>query len=1402
MMTRIGVLVIAMATAAVAQDDFTPKQFHLTVPLVRDGQPVAAIVAGEGQADLARTVQQAVREASGAELPIVQPAQAGREAWTEGRTFIVLGKLGDNAVVDELYCNHYVCADARYPGEGGHELRTVHDPWGTGGSALFLGGSDDAGVLRAIERLAEVLPRGGEIVLGHTVDVAGPAVTAPMSEETLEAIRRELLRSNFRSVGGRASSGCLNYHRSGDRNHAIAAKEALYRLAEIVARMDQVGDSRGVVHLPTVFDLVEESDAWTDEDRAELSRFLYDFSTKLRELTRDIEPTPTPHGNNWNIRTAWAATRYFAKYYGIDLNGRAERNVANYFGSNMTWKSREDCPGYGSMTVIDNLHYVLKKPDFEAYFESGIARRMADYAMTITDNRGSLAGFGDYSALNGSAHFPDPMSVLAWYYDDGRYVWMREKMVGSATGSEFLGQAFAIDRIEPVEPVDLLGVHVLPLEDWVYENRNDALGTGVATTDAHLRAGEDPPHELCFDKVSFRDSFDPSSEYLLLGGQSHGYHSHPDGNAIISFTDEDRLWLFDNGYFVPDTVEHNTVMIVRDGLFEPVPRLTALDLVADLPGVGMTRTTLRGYNGADWSRNIIWAKGDYVLVVDEVTARVAGDFGLQCIWRVNGRPEIGGDRALVRQTGRRFALVTDGAPTWERRGVTPAAESRYGLFQSQSAELEPGGRIAFANAFYCPEGEEDFPFEVVSVSDGSVLVSGPDGVAYAGSGPAHLEGLPQVNARLFHLTGARTCLADASEATVADIEVRPEAPADVEIDLAAGTGLIVCEAPVELSMSAGRAETLQIDGEKPAVAGGDRVTLTLEAGRHELRFAAEPAAARDDPFRALYEILAGQRATKLAQRESGAGDAGEALLRHEAMREVTRTVFVDPESGEELANLAQQGAAQAWTEAQAGASPRNATDGDLETYSAVRSSAPHTRDLPKDLGVEWDQPVTVGQAWFYHYDANYAPADDGHDIQYWDGEDWVSVDDTVEKLDRGATWVHTFEPVETTRLRLFVTAFAQSRTAIREMRIFASPARPEERTETLPEPVRALKTADLTGDGQMEIVACVGSEVVALDASGEVLWRAPVGDRYGKSLDIFDLDADGRPEVIVGGEDHRVHCFDAAGNEVWVADCPSDPFQPEREPMTGSIDVLAAGDIDADGLGEVVFGSANWFAYALDHTGALLWTALNWAHPPLDITLHDVTGDGRLEALIATRYNTANLFDAQGRIVDRVSAGYHGIPMSVAAGDLQGDGTVEMAVGSRVGNLHVKALGGEAWELSMGSQVTDVAVADLTGDGALNVLACSASHYVVCADADGGVVWRANVGGAARQMAVGDLNGDGAPEIVVAVADSAPAVLSAGGEPIGRLGPADAELIELVDMDADGQVELVCGANGVVGAWR
>ncbi len=568
-----------------------------------------------------------------------------------------------------------------------------------------------------------------------------------------------------------------------------------------------------------------------------------------------------------------------------------------------------------------------------------------------------------------------------------------------------------------------------------------------------------------------------------------------------------------------------------------------------------------------------------------------------------------------------------------------------------------------------------------------------------------------------------------------------------------------------------------------------------------MRFAAR-AAIEAAEFDAAWERLARRKRDVLAARAATVESGGEALFRHEAQREETREVFVDAD-GEDLVNLARLGAASAWTEAQAGCGARSATDGDPQTYSAVGSSAAHANNLPKDLGVEWDERQTVAQAWYHHYSDMYQPADDGNDLQYWDGEDWISIDDSIEKRDGDATWVHSFEPVETTRLRLFITGFNTARTAVREMRFFERPATIAERTDVLDEPVYALITANLIGTDAAEMIACVGGEVLALNAGGEVLWRQPVGTGHGKCVDVFDLDADGRPEVIVGGSDQKVHCFGADGDELWVTDCPRDPYVPEIEPASGQVDVLAAGDINGDGLGEVVFGASNWFAYALDHEGTVLWRSLNWAHPSLDIVLHDVTGDGRLEALIATRYNTANLFDADGNRIDAVSAGYHGIPMSVAAGDLDGNGLVEMVTGSRIGGVHVKEHGGErAWDLNLGSQVTDVAVADLDGGGLPRLLACSTNHYVICADADGELIWRRNVGGAARQMAVADVNGDGALEIVVAVAGDAPAILSADGELLGRAGPPDAELIAVADIDGDGRVELVVGMSGLLAAYR
>ena len=71
-------------------------------------------------------------------------------------------------------------------------------------------------------------------------------------------------------------------------------------------------------------------------------------------------------------------------------------------------------------------------------------------------------------------------------------------------------------------------------------------------------------------------------------------------------------------------------------------------------------------------------------------------------------------------------------------------------------------------------------------------------------------------------------------------------------------------------------------------------------------------------------------------------------------------------------------------------------------------------------------------------------------LQAWDGNDWYTIEAQLSKDRSGANWVYTFTPVTASRIRVFITEFSRSRTAVREMRIFPEPV------------VRAAQEADAT----------------------------------------------------------------------------------------------------------------------------------------------------------------------------------------------------------------------------------------------------------------------------------------------------------------------------------------------------
>ncbi len=143
------------------------------------------------------------------------------------------------------------------------------------------------------------------------------------------------------------------------------------------------------------------------------------------------------------------------------------------------------------------------------------------------------------------------------------------------------------------------------------------------------------------------------------------------------------------------------------------------------------------------------------------------------------------------------------------------------------------------------------------------------------------------------------------------------------------------------------------------------------------------------------------------------------------------------------------------------------------------------------------------------------------------------------------------------------------------------------------------------------LVATREGTLLALKPDGKQQWAVQVGCPLN-DVTAADLDRDGQDEIVLARQDAHVCVLDSTGQERW-----KQKLEFYRRPPY--VNVVRTGDLDGDGVPEVVAGAENWRFYAYKADGTPLWNYES-VHPSRSGAVADLDGDGRCEVLCGTHY--------------------------------------------------------------------------------------------------------------------------------------------------------------------------------------
>ena len=749
--------VITLTLAAAPAIGAEPGELPVLRPLRIDLAAASALVSRPdegGYPKIATALADAVQAATGRRPRVVDDAVPPDEIGLGPA--LVLGNLMDSKLARALYFRAFDFTDYCWPSPGGYVLRTVRDPFGTGGDVVMVGGSDVEGVAAAAGELARLVSE-----TGPTLEYLNVVRLGKWASE-IRSYTGKLLEPDFdgwERAGGAGSwnyqktitQAALGYLRTGDEAYLPIFARELRRFfdTDVAAIFDPKARVPSMVHgfihmMVTAWDLVRDHPSFAQEERRRIDS---DFLKLLRSREgpgRLGQPGRTVRvRDNHGTRTALDAFfcgRYFRLRYDLAEAESWLDTAEQYFAPQMrSAKPVEDSWGHQwAASLYNTVIYALGAGRHD-FFESDSFRQAAERALIAHGRLRAPVGYMcACAAASGDTGF-----LSGWYdLDDMGRGMARGRGLGDEQLRSFFGGR------EPAQREDLLGVAVAPLDQLWYETIDAA---GFNPGGLFVVTG---PREALFDKMSIREGWARGAFYLLLDGISGGHHAYQDGNCIVALHEKGTNWVR-AGRSLDGTGsvrEQTGVFVAFEGSGPGSIHRYARRLYADQAGDFMAVAAAQeGLGEADWQRHIVRCRGKWTLVIDRIVVRRAGEVLAERHWRLIGDLQGKGDLLTVAQKAH-------GEPV--HLNVQSAGVSLQGIADTDErveqvrARADVDRPLDFAALIYAVEGADDVPFRLERAVDGwsvtdsrercwvglspagdRVVIARPEGILHIGSSP-------------------------------------------------------------------------------------------------------------------------------------------------------------------------------------------------------------------------------------------------------------------------------------------------------------------------------------------------------------------------------------------------------------------------------------------------------------------------------------------------------------------------------------------------------------------------------------------------------------------------------------------------------------------------------------------